>query len=688
MCTNRSQNSFIGLVNTEGAEEESLSTTEEEDNQAICNSELTTKDIKTELTAKDIAKELAKDIATEISETKEVKDQQESDDSIGTEVEKTMEYRKPGQGKKNLGCFFVGTDYNTSPPGMRGNRLLSNSEQPPESELPPEVEEGNIEYKLKLVNPTSARLEHLVTQMKWRLREGQGEALYEIGVHDNGQMTGVNRGDMDSSLETLLAMCKQCDADSTVLKECAVQNNTVVTEPAEGEEEVRYVAEVLIRRSHDEANKWTDLRIAMLGNVDAGKSTLCGVLTHGELDNGSGKARLNLFRHLHEIQSGHTSSISREILGFDQRGRMFNYENHSIESILDSSSKIITFIDLAGSQKYLKTTVFGLTGHSPDYAALVVNTKTGLVGTFREHLGLTVALRVPCFIVLTKIDTAPNALKKRCVSQIENILKSPAVKRPAFVVNSLADAEQAALDVLHGSRTPVFLLSAVTGENLPLLQHFLSRMSPTLSAGEREKATAAPPKFSVDGVLSVTGPGTILTGLVTRGTIREDSELMLGPFEDTTYQRVRVASIHCNRLPRRVAKCGQSVSLAFHNLDRVCRKGMILQSCSYECYSVEEFEAEIFLLQHPSKLRIGFEATMFVEGIRQKVEILGLDKNITTGQRAKVKFKFVQYPDLATVGARLFFRNGRTKGMGTITAIKKIQALVVDDELEVEDLEI
>ena len=60
----------------------------------------------------------------------------------------------------------------------------------------------------------------------------------------------------------------------------------------------------------------------MLGNVDAGKSTLCGVLTHGELDNGAGKARLNLFRHLHEIQSGHTSSISREILGFDQQGRV------------------------------------------------------------------------------------------------------------------------------------------------------------------------------------------------------------------------------------------------------------------------------------------------------------------------------------------------------------------------------
>ena len=60
----------------------------------------------------------------------------------------------------------------------------------------------------------------------------------------------------------------------------------------------------------------------MLGNVDAGKSTLLGVLTHDELDNGRGRARLNLFRHLHEIQTGRTSSISHEILGFNSKGEV------------------------------------------------------------------------------------------------------------------------------------------------------------------------------------------------------------------------------------------------------------------------------------------------------------------------------------------------------------------------------
>lgn len=68
--------------------------------------------------------------------------------------------------------------------------------------------------------------------------------------------------------------------------------------------------------------QFLDLRLAVLGNMDAGKSTLLGVLTQGELDNGRGKARLNLFRHLHEIQSGRTSSISHGILGFNSDGKV------------------------------------------------------------------------------------------------------------------------------------------------------------------------------------------------------------------------------------------------------------------------------------------------------------------------------------------------------------------------------
>jgi hypothetical protein len=59
-----------------------------------------------------------------------------------------------------------------------------------------EDDEGNCEYKLKLVNPSDDRLDHLATQMKFRVREGRGEAHYRIGVEDNGRPTGLGQDDM------------------------------------------------------------------------------------------------------------------------------------------------------------------------------------------------------------------------------------------------------------------------------------------------------------------------------------------------------------------------------------------------------------------------------------------------------------------------------------------------------------
>ena len=49
---------------------------------------------------------------------------------------------------------------------------------------------------------------------------------------------------------------------------------------------------------------------------------MLGVLVKGGLDDGRGKARVNLFRHKHEIESGRTSSVGMEIMGFDSKGEV------------------------------------------------------------------------------------------------------------------------------------------------------------------------------------------------------------------------------------------------------------------------------------------------------------------------------------------------------------------------------
>ena len=43
-----------------------------------------------------------------------------------------------------------------------------------------------------------------------------------------------------------------------------------------------------------------DVRVAVIGNVDSGKSTLVGVLTKGIMDDGRGAARSKVFNFDHE----------------------------------------------------------------------------------------------------------------------------------------------------------------------------------------------------------------------------------------------------------------------------------------------------------------------------------------------------------------------------------------------------
>ena len=129
-----------------------------------------------------------------------------------------------------------------------------------------------------------------------------------------------------------------------------------------------------------------EVRIASIGNVDSGKSTTISVLSKNIMDNGKGDARKNLLKHPHEKTSGRTSSISH--------------------SFIRRAKDIFTFIDLAGHEKYLKTTVSGLNGYFIDYGMVVIGADRGIIGMTKEHLIVALSLEIPLFVVITKIDVA------------------------------------------------------------------------------------------------------------------------------------------------------------------------------------------------------------------------------------------------------------------------------------------
>lgn len=88
--------------------------------------------------------------------------------------------------------------------------------------LVPESDDGNVEYKLQLLDPSPGRFARLVTQLKWRLLEGGGQAYYELGVADSGDLIGLSRDELEKSLETLEMMAGEIGASVIVVKEIEV----------------------------------------------------------------------------------------------------------------------------------------------------------------------------------------------------------------------------------------------------------------------------------------------------------------------------------------------------------------------------------------------------------------------------------------------------------------------------------
>ncbi|KAI0319701.1 hypothetical protein OF83DRAFT_754087 [Amylostereum chailletii] len=109
-----------------------------------------------------------------------------------------------------------------SPDPVEGDKVFYSKDANTTPKLSAEVEEGNVEYKLHLIHPSPARFARLVTQLKWRLLEGGGQALYELGVADSGSLIGLAPEDLKDTLDTLRSMAAEIGARVVVVKEIEV----------------------------------------------------------------------------------------------------------------------------------------------------------------------------------------------------------------------------------------------------------------------------------------------------------------------------------------------------------------------------------------------------------------------------------------------------------------------------------
>lgn len=515
--------------------------------------------------------------------------------------------------------------------------------------------EHALDRRVALISPNDEQFDLLLHKLKERLDEGHGETIYEVGVGD-GTASGLSTDDLKASVDSLKLLSEACDADIVLLREKPAEEGTV--------------AEYLVRNRADE-NDFMEVRVAVVGNVDAGKSTLLGVLTHGELDNGRGMARQRLFRHKHEMESGRTSSVGNDILGFDSRGDVVNKpDTHGAgldwSRICQKSSKVITFIDLAGHERYLKTTIFGMTGHVPDFAMLMIGSNAGIIGMTKEHLGLALALNVPVFVVVTKIDMCPPNVLQDTMKLLTRILKSPGCRKIPVIVQNPDDVVVSATNFVSERVCPIFQISNVTGENLDLLKMFLNLLSIRAHFKKDE-----PSEFQIDDTYSVPGVGTVVSGTCLRGTIRLNDTLLLGPDPLGQFQSITVKTIHRKRMPVKELRAGQTASFALKKIKRSqIRKGMVMVDKQVKPQACWEFDAEVLVLHHPTTISAKYQAMVHCGSMRQTATIIHMDKeHLRTGDKAMVRFRFIKQPEFVKPETRMIFREGRTKAVGTIQGI-------------------
>lgn len=514
---------------------------------------------------------------------------------------------------------------------------------------------SNLNDKTALVSPTAEQFDELIQRLAVRLDNGHGEVIYNIGTGDDGS-NGLSEEEMAASVATLESMASTLEADCVLLRKHKVEQGDV--------------SEYLVRKRAKD-NDFVEVRVAVIGNVDAGKSTLLGVLTHGELDNGRGFARQKLFRHKHEMESGRTSSVGNDILGFDSCGNVVNKpDSHGGQldwvKICEAASKVITFIDLAGHERYLKTTIFGMTGHIPDFTMLMVGANAGVVGMTKEHLGLALALNVPVFVVVTKIDMCPENVLHDTMKLLVRILKSPGCRKIPVIVHSEDDVIISATNFVSERLCPIFQVSNVTGENLLLLKMFLNLLSTRMPNSDSE-----PSEFQIDDTYSVPGVGTVVSGTTLKGTIRLNDTLMLGPDPLGHFQPIAVKSIHRKRMPVKEVRSGQTASFALKKIKRSdIRKGMVMVSPALNPEAYWEFKGEILVLHHPTTISPRYQAMVHCGSIRQTASILNMSMDcLRTGDKALVHFRFIKNPEYLRVGMRMVFREGRTKAVGNIVLL-------------------
>ena len=83
---------------------------------------------------------------------------------------------------------------------------------------PKECYYGNREYNLKIINCNDKKIIKRSTQMLFRIHEGNGKAIYLIGIDDNGNIEGLSINELNISLDNIIKIVEKAECNIKKIK--------------------------------------------------------------------------------------------------------------------------------------------------------------------------------------------------------------------------------------------------------------------------------------------------------------------------------------------------------------------------------------------------------------------------------------------------------------------------------------
>ncbi len=522
-----------------------------------------------------------------------------------------------------------------------------------------ESEGGHVEFKERLtrdVHLSGGRFESLAAQLKHRLLSGDGEATYVVGVTDDGELTGIETEAFAETMDILSLLAEEANAGIE-----DVQTWGVGETRGEG---LIGVARIVsgAGRSHDDDH----IVVGTAGHVDHGKSTLVGTLLTGEPDDGEGYTRGVLDVRPHEVERGLSADLSYGVYGFaDGEPIRLGHPTRKEEraAIVDRADKLVSFVDTVGHEPWLRTTIRGLVGQKLDYGLLTVAADDGPTKTTREHLGVLLAMELPTVVALTKIDRVDESRVDEVEREVERLLRD--VGKSPLPVGRYG--VERAVEEIGETVVPVVRTSAVTKAGMDTLDGLFERL-PKLTSEDGEF------RMYIDRTYQITGVGAVASGTIRSGRVEAGDRLQLGPFPDGTYREVEARSIemHYNRVDE--AEAGRIVGIALKGVAaEEIERGMVLTPATADPPAVREFEADVMVLNHPTRIGSGYEPVVHLETVGEAATFYPEDGRLLPGEQGRVRIRFKFRPYLVEPGQRFVFREGKSKGVGTVRSITGVE---------------